>query len=59
MKTLTARRIESRQLLDAIAFLSDFVSCQGPLGELPTYDPAVRVLCNAIRHLRAEYKKVA
>ena len=59
MKTITERRIESAELLDAITFLSEFVSCVGPLGHLPTSDPAVRVLCNAIRHLRAEYRKVA
>jgi len=52
-------RIEAAELLTAIEWLSAYVDCTGPLAELPTSDPAIRVLCNAIRHLQTRRRKVA
>jgi hypothetical protein len=52
-------RIEAAELLAAIDFLRAHVDCTGPLAGVPTSDPAVQMLCRAIRHLQSARKKVA
>jgi hypothetical protein len=58
MKTTTERRNEAAELLIAIEWLRGHVDCTGPLSHLPTSDPAVQVLCRAIKHLTRARKVV-
>ena len=58
-QTAGERRAEAAHILASMEWLAGFVSCEGPLSHLPTSDPAVRVLCSALRHLKARYRRVA
>jgi hypothetical protein len=44
---------DDASFLVAIDFLRAHVGCEGPLCHLPTSDPGVQALCQAIRHLMA------